>query len=368
MLQNLDVLIGFATVMLGFSLLAMIATQLVVTLLNMRGKNLKKGLATLLRTADPGLARHGEGHEESLGERIASEILSHPLVSHSSQRRGPWKLASTIRREELTQAIELLADAQGASFQQALAEHRSKLIRHVDKWFDSSMDRVSQAFVTRTNLVTAGVAALIAITLHLDAFELMEQLTDDQVLRANLSAAAVGMVKRADQFLGEGQSNVPTAYQSAVEALRLEHPKLEQLPAPPDFKGRRDALIWLQQEIRKLPLSKEERSSFEADYRQEVASALNGAVDQLKDEAVNVLQELKTSRFQIVPDPYPGIEGYGRGRGIHALGILASAGLLSLGAPFWFNSLKTLSSMRPLLATKEHKERDRRRGEGSGRA
>jgi len=35
----------------------------------------------------------------------------------------------------------------------------------------------------------------------------------------------------------------------------------------------------------------------------------------------------------------------------HLLGILATAGLLALGAPFWFNLLKNLMSLRPALAT-----------------
>jgi hypothetical protein len=35
----------------------------------------------------------------------------------------------------------------------------------------------------------------------------------------------------------------------------------------------------------------------------------------------------------------------------HLLGILATAGLLAPGAPFWFNLLKNLTSLRPALAT-----------------
>ena len=31
-------------------------------------------------------------------------------------------------------------------------------------------------------------------------------------------------------------------------------------------------------------------------------------------------------------------------------GVGVTAGLLSLGAPFWFNALKTLSNLRPILA------------------
>jgi hypothetical protein len=41
---------------------------------------------------------------------------------------------------------------------------------------------------------------------------------------------------------------------------------------------------------------------------------------------------------------------------MHLWGILASALLLSLGAPFWFNMLKTLSNLRPVLANKEQQE------------
>ena len=35
---------------------------------------------------------------------------------------------------------------------------------------------------------------------------------------------------------------------------------------------------------------------------------------------------------------------------LYIAGIIMSALLLSLGAPFWFNALRTLSSLRPILA------------------
>ena len=34
-------------------------------------------------------------------------------------------------------------------------------------------------------------------------------------------------------------------------------------------------------------------------------------------------------------------------------GVLLTAGLLSLGAPFWFSMLKQLTGLRPVLATKQ---------------
>jgi len=34
----------------------------------------------------------------------------------------------------------------------------------------------------------------------------------------------------------------------------------------------------------------------------------------------------------------------------HLFGLLLTAGLLTLGAPFWFNLLKNLTSLRPAVA------------------
>ena len=45
-------------------------------------------------------------------------------------------------------------------------------------------------------------------------------------------------------------------------------------------------------------------------------------------------------------------------------GIVFSAMLLSLGAPFWYNALKDLVGLRPLLARKEQAHRERRQSPG----
>jgi hypothetical protein len=37
-------------------------------------------------------------------------------------------------------------------------------------------------------------------------------------------------------------------------------------------------------------------------------------------------------------------------------GVLATAALLSLGAPFWFNALKAMTNLRPVVASKEDAE------------
>jgi hypothetical protein len=46
-------------------------------------------------------------------------------------------------------------------------------------------------------------------------------------------------------------------------------------------------------------------------------------------------------------------------------GILLSGFLLSLGAPFWYNSLKTLLRMRSELSDKDDEQRDARESDGA---
>jgi hypothetical protein len=69
---------------------------------------------------------------------------------------------------------------------------------------------------------------------------------------------------------------------------------------------------------------------------------------------------LSKTGYQIIPDPYPQPwykpwETFGARE---FWGTLVAAALLSLGAPFWFNALKTLTSLRPILAGKLEKEKE----------
>src|SRR5690349_18832160 len=104
LLQSLDIIIGFAVVMLAVSLIITTLTQLVSGLLGLRGTNLRWGLKTLLTeagVADP--------------KTVADRVLGHPLVSDSTFSKfisrffNRWKLASAIRSEELTGILDLLS-------------------------------------------------------------------------------------------------------------------------------------------------------------------------------------------------------------------------------------------------------------------
>ena len=64
-----------------------------------------------------------------------------------------------------------------------------------------------------------------------------------------------------------------------------------------------------------------------------------------------------SSEAGVVPLPENWLRDWGWGK---FPGIILSAMLLSLGAPFWYNALKNLVRLRPLLAMKEEAEREER--------
>ena len=88
------------------------------------------------------------------------------------------------------------------------------------------------------------------------------------------------------------------------------------------------------------------------------------------DRAASIRGILNHAKFQLIPDPYhswdffpwsPAPFSFGKlyhvslWKNLHFWGILFSSALLTLGAPFWFNALKNLSALRPIVAGKQDK-------------
>lgn len=273
MLNNLDVVISFATIMLGVSMIVMVLTQTISALFNLRGARLKDGLEELFRQS--GL--------DAENAKIVDWILMHPLVSDGVLWR---RLAPAIHKQELLVLMEMVKD--NPEFKEVEAKLQTAR-GIVEQWFDSSMNRVSHKFAGWMRGITIVFSFLVAIPLHLDSMDLLSRLSSNAELRQSLLGSSQALQRRAEAYL----------------------------QAPPTEAG----------------------------------SAHSGAgtadIKLLADQANAIRGDLENSRFQLFPTPDPAFSF-----GDHAWGILASGILLSLGAPFWFNVLRTASTLRPVLATK----------------
>ena len=103
MLDSLDTLIAFVLIMLVVSLLITIVVQMVGAALNLRGRNVAKGLRQSLNAILPGF--------EAMGKQFADHILTGPLLSDSSMKWLPkfWRRASAVRPDEVFDSIHRIA-------------------------------------------------------------------------------------------------------------------------------------------------------------------------------------------------------------------------------------------------------------------
>ena len=90
-----------------------------------------------------------------------------------------------------------------------------------------------------------------------------------------------------------------------------------------------------------------------ASYDAEFDRITRQELDRLGIAAIELKDQLAKSRLDLIPTTFPSWEQY---RGDlswgHVLGMLITAFLLSLGAPFWFSVLGSMAALRPMLAGK----------------
>jgi len=360
-LKSVDVVIGLAVVMLALSMAVTLITQTITTILNTRGRHLRRGLTDLLQQLDPALTA-------ALSKTVATHVLSHPLVSGAAppiaqdssasivRRTARWlrarvggaRLGNVVYREEFTKLLMALATPHGSqhlardarealvtalanngvtdpeatlknirtfalqlersnpalshAMRQNIAmlhEAESDLVAKVNNWFDQSMDRTSQRFTASTRVITFVGAIIVAIGLQVDTLSLVNRLAVDDRLREALVQKAGALSATAP---GTG-SDAPGGAAVAADGA-----------APP--------LVRSQQDMAR-------------EYNEMLAS------------------------FGIVrlPTHQRWLQSLGEA---NLFGLLITALLLSLGAPFWYSLLGRLLQLRSVLAAKDDAQRNER--------
>jgi hypothetical protein len=242
----------------------------------------------------------------------------------------------------------------GATVERATTEAYDRFQR----WFGSAQDRAEQWFQTHVRVITIACSICAAFLLQLDTAEIFQKLRDQPKL-------AEALVKSAPTVLQQGASVTDSTDTPAYETYLLwlrKYPQypLEKLPANGSAQSYHQAIA-----TRLQAAGAKDSASLLADYdaltnegTQEFLKQRNATVDVLR-------QTLDEAGFDILPHPFFGrwdkdptptwARAISLPRSIavylvHFVGILATAGLLALGAPFWFNLLKNLTNLRPALA------------------
>jgi hypothetical protein len=318
----LDVAIGLVFIYALASLVITALTEFLSTLFRFRGRLLSDGITQLLR--DPA---------------IAKEFYSHPMITVLSQ---PSPLTITRRPSEIpakTFAL-VLADILGkdanaapdiarlkttfagadqarvAQFQKILSilwESTGKIPEfHValERMFNDTMDRVSGWYKRRADRVVFTLGIILTLLLNIDTIGIARTLWREPAVRAAL-------VAEAEAYSAEQAKRDVAAIDSTVET-----PKGPP-PTPPDAQGKEITL-----------------KDLEAS-----AGQVRSAMDQLRSLSFPIGWAWSESdpqgraRLETLDQA---LETPGR----HVLGWAATAFALSLGAPFWFDMLSKLISIR----------------------
>ncbi|MCQ8130858.1 hypothetical protein, partial [Methylomonas rivi] len=325
MLKTLDILLGMTVIMLIASMAVTVLTQLISGLLNLRGKNLARGLSDLLQQIDPNLQRN-------IAEQITRSVLTHPMISSVGQRLGdtihreefvkllmdfaagevPQNHAHPLSEEAKQLLLQLLAQngidnpqetadkVRGHALRLELSnpelaanvrhgialltEANSRLLGKINGWFDQTIDRVSGRFTASSRAVSLICSIIVVAAIQLDSLDVINRLSMDDKLRDTLIAKA--FVLEQTQAAGGQQPALN------IDAVKAELNTLQQL----------------------------------------------GVID-----VVNSSEDWCRHWERVNP-----------------MGLVLSVFLLSLGAPFWYGALQNLLKLRGTLAGKDDRQRQER--------
>jgi hypothetical protein len=223
------------------------------------------------------------------------------------------------------------------------------------RWFGSAQDRAEQWFQMHVRIVTIIFAILTAFLLQLDTGDIYRQLHDQPQLVEALVKSAPGFVEQGGKILDPSDTSAYRAYLFWLE----KHPsfELKPLPASGTAKAYHDAIEAL---LKEKSVKPEDTAAWLTEY-DELQTKGAEAFLQSRQKTVNTLKDdIEKTGFTLVPagfiarwdDPQRPSGFYSRLGQFwpHLFGVFVTAGLLTLGAPFWFNLLKNLMSLRPAVA------------------
>lgn len=324
-------------------------------------------LKKLLAEVDPAAVRKLSMAYAAFGTPPAGSASDHPAspIASPLDPTAPVTLPNYA-----VQMNDLLAQL-GNSAQQSVGK--------IEAWFNVAMNRVSQRFAMKVRILTVIFAFLLAFGLHLDSLQMTNQFFKNPVLRQKFVNQSGAMLNEATAIMGNDPgattetTTSPKVLKSKMEELRDREVKKdpaykpdEQLPpVPENFRSIDEAEKWLftQLKLKDDVGDQKRKSQLEAEYRSMVAKGLGA-------EAKSVLASLQDAGIEFSPRPLPKwnwLRGWREFFGWKAFfawdnrknlaGILLTAALLSLGAPFWYNMLKSLTNLRPLVATKQDEQK-----------
>jgi hypothetical protein len=230
----------------------------------------------------------------------------------------------------------------------------SEIVVRVDAWFETVMDRASERFKIRSRYITVVLALIFGLVLQVDSLALFERLSTDEALRGRLLAMADTVSDQAETLLAS--SNAGNDFASITIRNVLKDPRfatgesaarLTQVKAA--LRERSAGEEWLNAQL----AGAADRDAFLAAYRERYPEVVKARLDELQGTLSQLQGKVETISPGLLPGS-PVLATYADP--LAWVGMLMTVAFLSLGAPFWFNALRSLSALKPIVSQKVEKE------------
>jgi hypothetical protein len=340
MLKSLDILIGFSVIMLVVSMSVTLIIQWILNLLGMRGKKLVQGVIALLKQIDPDLLTTERATE------LAGRILGHPMLAAE-----PGKLAEVVQREDLVKTI--LAVAAGAAAAQTAAAGAGATVTTTAEAPARTPSDAERALVQA--LAKAGIPNPAA-TLDAVRMASMRMEAEKPELATHVREAIAVIQQAESQFV----ARLNGTFDQTMERVSHSFSRYSRIWAI----GISLVLALVLQldsfrMMNRLALDDTLRTAL-VQQAQAVAPPAAGSppLDETTRQNLVQLRQLATDSLITWPTDW---ESWKQEMARSSIfGLLLTAALLSLGAPFWFNALGDLLKLRPMLASTEDAQRNQR--------
>lgn len=328
-LKAIDIALGMIVVYLVFSLGVTAFNEIVASFLSSRAKWLQRGVAALLTQSSP----KGAAFPLASTDAFFRSPFIAMLGSNSGEDKRfaasyipPWTMLQGLLdafNNGKTEALESIAAIESAAkrlpegapiraaVESLIAQASGDMEKFrtlVDKWFADFDEQVRSWYRQKTQYVLVLLSAIVAGALNLDTIQLVRQLSVDDKTRSALVVKAVDASSKADLRLLLDKTTLDAA-EKELSALQAE-------PTPANEK---------------VEAARKRLSEEQAKYDKAGADLIKG---------------LSTDGLQLgwsaVAVGAMGLYEWAQ----KLIGLLLSAAALSLGAPFWFDLLKKVASIR----------------------
>jgi hypothetical protein len=333
-MEILEVAIGLFFGYLVLSFVVTAANEMSAAWFRRRAWMLRKGITQLLN--DDELAARFYDHPMIQGVSSPPGLLSRVPLLQGLVGRGPSYIKArtfTIALLDVVQSEPVLrAGAAGDGVRRTLAllEREAggdpvKFRANVETWFNDSMERVSGWYRRRTQVLLLFWAAAITVATNADSLVIAKALWRDPALRQSL-------VARAEQYAAEQQQAPDTAPVVVVN---------DGAPAPPPLPPDQQADVDFAEASAQYDAALADLAELQLPIGWEAPSALAES-----DTGIRLVTDTAVDDWPGAIWEPGGVSRWMQALDQHLIGWLLTMLAVSLGAPFWFDMLNRLISIR----------------------